>query len=422
MKRNFIWSLLAVLVVLSMSLVACSSSSQTTTTTTSATTTTTQPTTNPTPANIKIGVVISTTGPDASNGIPSQFGFQLAVDDINKTGGVFVKAYNKKIPLELDIRDGQTDPEKIIAAAEQVNADGCSVAVGTTLVSAASDIFEKNKLPVVVDQETVNSLQERGFKYFFNTDKMNTGMSAAMFQLFGSLPTGTVPTKWAILEEQSDWITELAGFMKQDAAKQGITISYEGQYQMLAPDMTQIILGAKNSGAEVIVAAPTTPDGITILKQMLQLDYHPKAVIFFRADDDPSWGDLGALGNYVIGSPQWHPGMNSKDPAVQALVAAWKAKTGKDGGHPCIGPTYASIQIVAAAIEKAGSLDRDAIRNAIAATDMNTVIGPIKFAANGTNTHPVLDMVQWQNGVMYLVWPIGPNNDTKPLIFPIPQQ
>jgi branched-chain amino acid transport system substrate-binding protein len=362
----------------------------------------------------------SVTGADASTGGPSQFGFQLAIDDINKSGGVLVKAFNKKIPLEMDLRDNQTNPEKVMASAEQINSDGCPVAVGTTLGGIAANIFEKNKLPFVVTQFTTVGLSKAGFKYYFNTDKLNSGLSASIFALTGSLAKGSVPTKWALLEEQADWIMELVGFLKQDAAKQGITFTYEGQYQMLAPDMSQLILAAKNSGAEVIVGAPTTPDAITMLKQMLQLNYHSKAIIFYRAGDDPSWGDLGALGNYVIGSPQWTAGLNYQDPGVQALVAAWKTKSGKDGGHPSLGPAYSAVQIVAAAIEKAGSLDRNAIRDAIAAIDTNTVIGQVKFDASGVRVNAPLTVEQWQNGVMQLVWPAGPNNNIKPVIWPIP--
>lgn len=47
-----------------------------------------------------------------------------------------------------------------------------------------------------------------------------------------------------------------------------------------------------------------------LLKQMAQLGYKPKANILLRASNDPSWGKLGALGDYAIGSPDWHPALN----------------------------------------------------------------------------------------------------------------
>ena len=113
-----------------------------------------------------------------------------------------------------------------------------------------------------------------------------------------------------------------------------------------------------------------------MLKQMAQLGYKPKANIMLRASDDPSWGKLGALGDYAIGSPDWHPALNY--PGVKELNAVVKAKTGQPA-NPSVGPAYASIKVAAAAIEKAGSLDRAAIRDALAATDMQTVVGHVKF-------------------------------------------
>jgi branched-chain amino acid transport system substrate-binding protein len=422
--------LLGILLILSLVLVSCSSapspSSSAPTTTTQPPQTTTAPATSPaaanSPASIKIGVMLSMTGPDSTTGLPSQFTFQYAVDEINKNGGVFVKSLNKKLPLELDLKDNQTDPEKTFAAAEQLNADGVSVVVGTTLAGISANIFEKNKLALVVSQFDTVALTKQGFKYLFDTSKMNSGTVDAVFQMVSSLPKEQVPAKWAMFAEQADWIVELVQLFKEGAAKNGVTFSYEGQYQMLAPDFSQLILGAKNSGAEVLVGAPTTPDGINMLKQMQQLNYHPKAIIFFRAAGDPSWANLGALGNYVIESSQWDPALSPNDPKVPALIAAYQAKAGKNVPLQGLAPAYSLIQIVAAAIEKAGSLDRTAIRDAIAATDMDTMEGHCKFGPNGVRLDVPLVVEQWQNGTQYMVWPQDPKYSTKPVIWPIPQQ
>jgi len=152
-----------------------------------------------------------------------------------------------------------------------------------------------------------------------------------------------------------------------------------------------------------------------MLKQMAQLGYKPKAVVALRASDDPSWGKLGDLGNYAIGSPDWHAALNY--PGVKELNAAVKAKTGQPT-NPSVGPAYAMVKVAVAAIEKAGSLDRAAIRDALAATDMMTVMGQIKFGPNNARTNAVRPIIQWQKGSMELVWPA--NQRTKPLVYPIP--
>jgi branched-chain amino acid transport system substrate-binding protein len=176
-----------------------------------------------------------------------------------------------------------------------------------------------------------------------------------------------------------------------------------------------LITGAKNGGADVVFAFPTPPDAITMLKQSAQLGYRPKAIIMLRASDDPSWGKLGPLGDYAIGSPDWHPALNY--PGVKELNAAVKAKTGQQT-NPTVGPAYATIKVAAAAIEKAGSLDRAAIKDALAATDMNTVVGHVKFDAKNGRVGVIRPVVQWQGGTMELIWP--DKQKTKPFVYPIP--
>jgi branched-chain amino acid transport system substrate-binding protein len=184
---------------------------------------------------------------------------------------------------------------------------------------------------------------------------------------------------------------------------------------MMTPDLSALINGAKNSGAEVIFSFPTPPDAITMLKQMAQLGYKPKAFIALRASDDPSWGKLGKLGDSAIGSPDWHPALNYK--GVKELNDKVKAMTGQPT-NPTVGPAYASIKVAAAAIEKAGNLDRAAIRNAIAASDMDTIVGRVKFGPNNGRVNTLRPAVQWQNGTMELISP--DSQKTKPIVYPIP--
>ena len=84
---------------------------------------------------------------------------------------------------------------------------------------------------------------------------------------------------------------------------------------------------------------------------------------------------------------------------------------------PMVGPSYAAIQILADAIERAGSLDRQAIRDAIAASDVQTVVGEVTFRDNGTGvvTAPYL---QYQGGTIELIWP--EEFATADLVFPAP--
>ena len=164
-----------------------------------------------------------------------------------------------------------------------------------------------------------------------------------------------------------------------------------------------------------LLGMPTTPDGIAIVKQVAELGWKPKFINFDRAPDASTWGEAtGTAGNGMSMFAGWHYGENF--PGVKELNAKHQA----DFGRPSdilVGPAYACVQILADAIERAGTLDRDAIRDAIADTDMMTVMGNVSF--NGDGTGNVLNpLVQWQNGKMELVWPL--DQKTADFIYPIP--
>jgi hypothetical protein len=250
------------------------------------------------PGTIKIGILISFTGPDGMVGKPAKDGYELAVETINKDGGVYIKEYGKKIPLELSIMDMETNPEKAVARAEALNQQGAVIVCGTTLMSATSDIFEKNKLPAITSLVTTVGLFERGFKYYFGISKMNDGVVDSVYAAFAKIPKGQKPTKWAIWQEQTDWIVELFDLARQKAPAQDITFVSDSKYPI--PDMGPPILAAKK----------------VVLRQYFQLlflhahmlevnegtDYHP-AIMMIRACDDPAWQMTGPMGDCVIGSP-----------------------------------------------------------------------------------------------------------------------
>ena len=154
---------------------------------------------------------------------------------------------------------------------------------------------------------------------------------------------------------------------------------------------------------------------MTIVKQMKELGLSPKMTLLIRAPDPPIWSkNLGKDGDYVVLAPGWHHAV--KAPGVRELNLAHVKKVGRPA-DPIAGPAYACVQILAGAIGRAGSLDRDKIRDAIAATDMVTVIGPVKFRADGTGIVNAV-FLQWLNGKQELVWPR--DSATAPLAYPAP--
>jgi len=91
------------------------------------------------------------------------------------------------------------------------------------MMSGSSDVFEKNKLPAITSLVTNVGLWERGFKYYFGLSKLNDGIINAVFGAFEKIPKDQRPTKWAMWQEQTDWIAEMFNLAKEKAAAAGIT-------------------------------------------------------------------------------------------------------------------------------------------------------------------------------------------------------
>jgi branched-chain amino acid transport system substrate-binding protein len=176
-----------------------------------------------------------------------------------------------------------------------------------------------------------------------------------------------------------------------------------------------MVTTARDGGSEVVLALPNPPDGIAIAKQMKELGLNPTFSFFVRAADAPSWSaSLAKDGDYFILAPGWHAAV--KFPGAAELTQAHQTKYGKPAAATT-GPAYAAVQILADALSRAGSLDRDAVREAIADTDMTTVSGPVTFNDDGTGDVIVI-FDQWQNGKQELIWP--QDQQTVPIAYPAP--
>jgi len=357
------------------------------------------------PKTIKIGGAVSFTGRFASGGLESKFGYEQAVADINKEGGVFVKEFNKQIPLELIIEDDESDSTKCVARLEKMHSIDKVVAYlgpyGSTLCAAAAGIAEKNRVPILAVSFSLLAPHQQGYKYLFSPfAKTDTGLEA-IFATVDTIPKAQRPSTVAIFAEKTDWGEELIRLTPDIAKKRGYTVVADKSYAEGTKDYSSLIIAAKSANAEIVIGVPTPPDGIALMRQIKELDYNPKVVIFWRAAGTPLWpANLKQDGDYVGYCSNWDH--NFKYPRCAELVTAYKAKHNKLPAVT-VGVTYSCVQILADAIKRAGTLDKNKIRDAVAATDMTTVQGPVKFRADGVGITPVAIM-QWQKGVSQVIY------------------
>ncbi len=366
--------------------------------------------------SIKAGAVVPLTGRYGAGGAQVRAGYEIAVEQINAEGGVAVGG--KKTPLELVLLDDESDATKTVSRLETLAAQGVVAYLGgfgSDLHNAAAGIAEKNRIPYLGVAFALNKVHQQGFRYLFSPFWKSPDIGHQMSALLELIPAAERPKTVAIFQEKTDWGREMATAWTEGAKSAGYQVVAHGEYAPGAKDFSDLVLKAKTANADAVFGLPTPPDGMTMVKQMKELGYTPKLTLLIRAPDPPIWSkNLGKDGDYVVLAPGWHHAV--KAPGVKQLNDAHVQRLGRPA-DPIAGPAYACVQILAAAIAKAGAADREKIRDAIAATDMTTVIGPVKFRPDGTGIVQSV-FVQWINGRQELVAP--KESATAPLAYPAP--
>jgi branched-chain amino acid transport system substrate-binding protein len=428
-------ALLVVLTVFAMVLAACgdgdegSDTTQAETATTAAEETTTTEGVDETtttggeaaeaPESIMIGAVVPLTGAFAGGGAQIERGYIYAVDAINEAGGVYVEEFDAQIPLELDVRDDASDPNQTTSIMDELAGGDIVAYLGgfaTPVHAAGSATAERNGIPYLGAATSTQALHEQGYQYFFSPFPKSPDMAVTVFEMLnGLIPEGERPLNVGIFQEATDWGEELGPLFVQEAENHGYGVVYNETYAPGTTDFTDLILGAQAADVEALLSLPTPPDGFALYQQMGELGWKPPFNLVIRAADVPTWNDLGAAGEGVVLSTPWHPALGY--PGTEAVNERHLEEVGRPA-DPVVGSAYALIEILADALERAGTLDHDAVRDAIAETDgLETIIGPITFREDGTAQVPNPHM-QRIGGAIELIWP--DDSATSELVYPAP--
>jgi branched-chain amino acid transport system substrate-binding protein len=371
------------------------------------------------PEVIRIGAVIPLTGAFAGGGAQIERGYIYAVDAINEAGGVYVEEFDAQIPLELDVRDDASDPNQTTSIMDELAGSDIVAYLGgfaTPVHAAGSATAERNGIPYLGAATSTQALHEQGYRYFFSPFPKSPDMAVTVFEMLNDLiPEGDRPLNVGIFQEATDWGEELGPLFVQEAENHGYPVVYNETYAPGTTDFTDLILGAQAAEVEALLSLPTPPDGFALYQQMGELGWKPPFNLVIRAADVPTWNDLGAAGEGVVLSTPWHPALGY--PGTEAVNERHIADEGRPA-DPVVGSAYALIEVLADAIERAGTLDHDAVRDAIAETDgLETLIGPISFREDGTAPVPNPQM-QRIGGAIELIWP--EDSATSELVYPTP--
>ena len=231
------------------------------------------------PATIKIGLVFPITGGNADQGVFNVDGAKYIVDYINKNGGV--KSLNGA-QLELVVYDNMSDTEQCKATAErliQENPDVVAVtgAASSSYVLPMLPVFEKAEVPFLTAQVS-ESITNQGYNYAFRVG--STGGSFAEYQVkfveWLNAEYNLGITKIGIVYEDTEWgLSNTSGAVKAIEATEGLEIVYQEAFTANGSDLSNIVVGLMNSGAEVVFPTCYTQDAKLLFNTMKAMEYAP---------------------------------------------------------------------------------------------------------------------------------------------------
>ncbi|MFL6386320.1 MAG: amino acid ABC transporter substrate-binding protein [Terriglobales bacterium] len=380
---------------------------------------------------IKIGVVLPTTGSESKPGAYQKEGIELAIKQINDAGGIMVKSKGKKLKIEEVFYDDGTDSKKSASLTERaMSSDGVIAVLGgysTALGTAESVMADRYKTPWITTGAGATAIFGKGYQYAFGTLSPVALIGTTSAEFLGSLvDAGKLKKglKVAMVVENTDHGTDYVNGFNEWTGKHKayFDVVLNEKFELGATDFSSILQRVKSSHADVFLSDAHLPDYITMQRQYLQNGLHHQMISYgARGPEANARQALGAGTDYIFAGIWW----SNKLPYPQAkkFAADYKAFTGHDVDSWYSAPAYDGMRIVAKAIESAGSLDKDKIRDALKKVELTDSVLPgqkLKFAANGQAEYPFVITQNKPDNKVDIVYP--KDAATGDAVAPIPNK
>lgn len=368
---------------------------------------------------IVIGASIPLSGPLAGFGLYQKWGYETAVRDVNKAGGISVDG--KKLPVRLVLRDDKTDSNATASNTETlISRDKVTAMLGSctpALVNAGALVAERRKVPLVAGCNPLQAFKSvRKWQYAWVMFFDETDLATAPFRMIADLRLQT-NKKVAILADNGPDGQVVGGQIWPATAKAGgFEVVQNTSFPVDTQQFTAMVAQAKSTGADIVLVDAIPPQAISMRKQMASAGFTPKLLVMEKGGEPEFFAQAtGKLSDGVLVGGYWDPSFPY--PGAADLAKRFEAET-KQTQSQHIADSHAAAQVLLDAIAAAGSLDKEKINAAIAKTNKHYVVGPVRFDANNTSAIPITVM-QWQNGKAVVVWPKDRANGK--LVFPLPE-
>jgi len=376
---------------------------------------------------ITFGAAVSFTGKYSTNGKHTKNGYDLAVKRINEKGGVKVGGKSYKIAVKY--YDDESTPARSGQLADRlIKQDGIKFILGpygSGPTKGMAPITEKYKIPMVEGNGASRSLFNKGYKYLFavlTTSEQylaeSINLLAQQFKADGKDPK---TAKVAIAVENDPFSMDIRAGVVDDAKRWGMKIVIDDKLPKELTDMTATLTKVKALRPDALIVSGHSKGAVLAVRQTAQMKVDVPMLAITHCEAADVIGKFGGDANYTLCATQWAETMTYKDPWF-GFSGDYAEDFQKAYGYM---PPYQAAESTAAvlvyvdALQRANSFDTEKVREALAATNIETFYGWVKFDETGKNIAKPMVLRQIQKGKLV---PVAPSKFASgQVIYPKPR-
>jgi branched-chain amino acid transport system substrate-binding protein len=362
---------------------------------------------------VVLGAAVSLTGKYSVNGKNTKDGYDIAVERINEMGGVKIK--DKKYKLKVLYYDDESTPARGAQLAERlISQDGVKFVLGaysSGLTKAMAPITEKYKVPHVEGNAAARELFTQGYRYLFAV--LSTAdyylrdpviLAAEVAKEHGRDPK---TLKIAMAFENDPFSLDVREGVIEEAKKYGMKIVVDDKLPPEINDMAATLTKVKALKPDLLLVSGHEKGATLVARQTAEMKVDVPMVASTHCDSAKIAESLAQAAEGVLCGSQWDRHLAFKDKWF-GTAEQYAQRFEKEFGYPTpyqAAESTAVVLVFADAFERAGSLDPEKVRDAIASTDLMTMFAPIKFDSTGKNIAKQMVLYQVLSGTYKVVSP-----------------
>lgn len=362
---------------------------------------------------IVLGAAVSMTGKYSTNGHHTKNGYDLAVDRVNSMGGV--KVGDKTYKLKVVYYDDESTPARGAQLAERLIAqDNVKFLLGpysSGLAKAMAPVAEKYQIPMVEGNGASISLFNKGYRYLFATlSTTNYYLKSAMELLAEeSEKIGKKPSQLriAMAFENDPFSRDIRQGVLDEAKRAGMKVVVDDKLPPELNDMTATLTKVKALRPDALLVSGHAKGAALVARQTHEMHVRVPMMATTHCDSAKVAETQPEAAEGLLCASQWDRSLNYKDHWFGTAEQYAKDFEKRFGYAPPYqgAESSAVVLVFADAFHRAGSLDPKKVRDAIAATNMQTFYGNIDFDETGKNIAKPMVLYQVQDGEYKVVAP-----------------